>query len=221
MVAIGDIHGRADLLEKMLHLLPSDHKIICVGDYIDRGEHSADVLSMLLDRDDILCLLGNHEDMLLSFLDDPERHGDRWLRYGGLQTLQSFGVAVDHRQSSGNSGKRFLDCRDALLERMGAELVSWIRNLPLRWVSGNVAVVHAGADPGRPLNDQEPSALCWGHPEFLTRSREDGVWVVHGHTIVDEAHVQGGRVAIDTGGYATGRLSAAVISHGNIDFIKT
>lgn len=218
LVAIGDIHGRADLLSDMLELVPTGHQIICVGDYIDRGEQSADVLAMLKSRDDILCLLGNHEDMLLWFLEDPERHGDRWLRYGGLQTLQSFGVSVDHGQGA---AKRFLDCRNALRDAMGAELIDWIRDLPLRWMSGNVAVVHAAADPSRPLDDQEASVLCWGHPEFLTRPREDGVWVVHGHTIVDCGHAARGRIAIDTGGYATGRLSAAAISTGHVDFIQT
>jgi serine/threonine protein phosphatase 1 len=218
LAVIGDIHGRADLLGKLLQRVPEDHQIICVGDYIDRGEQSAQALELLKARDDILCLLGNHEDMLLKFLDDPERNGERWLRYGGLQTLQSFGVSVDHGKSAAS---RFLDCRDALLDAMGADMVDWIRHLPLHHVSGNVAVVHAAADPARPVSDQDHSVLCWGHPEFPTHPRQDGIWVVHGHTIVDNAHEAQGRIAVDTGGYATGRLTAALISTGSIDFIST
>ena len=218
LAIIGDIHGRADLLDAMLALVPKDHQIVCVGDYIDRGEHSADVLKMLMARDDILCLLGNHEDMLLRFLDDPEHHGERWLRYGGLQTLQSFGVSLDHGQGG---AKRLLDCRDALQDAMGADMIEWVRDLPLQCMSGNVAVVHAGADPTRSLTEQEPSVLCWGYPEFLTQPREDGVWIAYGHTIVDTAHETQGRIAVDTGAYATGRLSAALIAPDHIEFIRT
>lgn len=218
LAVIGDIHGRADLLRDLLVSIPSDHQIICVGDYVDRGEQSAEVIRILRSRPDILCLMGNHEDMFLQFLDTPDRSGDRWLRYGGLQTLQSFGVPIEYDQAA---AKRFVECRDALLAAMGPDAVEWLRGLPVWWSSGNVGVVHAAADPTRALTDQERSILCWGHPEFLTQPRQDGIWIVHGHTIVDKAHADHGRIAVDTGGYATGRLSAALVAPGHIEFIST
>src|SRR6056297_3334458 len=93
LAAIGDIHGCADLLERLLSQLEPDLQVICVGDYIDRGDHSADVLHILHANADIICLKGNHEEMLLNFLEQPETYGRRWFRNGGLQTMASFGIA--------------------------------------------------------------------------------------------------------------------------------
>ncbi|WP_375700203.1 metallophosphoesterase [Pseudophaeobacter sp. TrK17] len=212
---IGDIHGRADLLNRALDQLPSSGPIVCVGDYIDRGENSAEVLRLLRDRRDIQCLKGNHEEMLLRFLDDPAGQGPRWLRYGGLQTLASFGVRGVTETSDPN---RVLAARDALVAEMGAELINWIRALPQSFSSGNVVVVHAAADPKAAPQDQQQRHLLWGHPEFEKTPRQDGIWIVHGHTIVDSATVSNGRIAIDTGAYATGRLTIAKIGPDNISF---
>lgn len=213
--AIGDIHGRADLLKRALeHLSPAD-QIICVGDYIDRGENSAEVLRLLHDRRDIQCLKGNHEEMLLKFLEDPTGQGSRWLRYGGLQTLASFGVSG---VTETTASSRLLEVRDALIAAMGPELINWIQALPLRFCSGNVAVVHAAANPETALQDQQQHHLLWGHPEFHKTPRRDGIWIVHGHTIVDSATARNGRIAIDTGAYATGKLTIAQIGPDSVSF---
>lgn len=220
--AIGDIHGDYVGMDQILNRIQDSHDdpmVICVGDYVDRGERSAEVLGWLhhvntLYPDDFVCLLGNHEQMLVQFLRDPEAQGDRWLAFGGLQTLQSYRVRKDAQTSMS-------DVRDQLAEAMGDDLIEWLERLPLHWQSGNVAVTHAGADPALPIADQPRRNLIWGHPDFATTPREDGVWVVHGHTIVETPQVQNGRIAIDTGAYVTGRLTAALVYDGGVEFIST
>lgn len=213
-IAVGDIHGCAELLKRFLDKEPA-YPVICVGDYVDRGDQSAEVLKVLRARSDITCLSGNHEEMMLSFLKDPKHKGARWLRYGGLQTLASFGVAG----VTDSSGPDMLEqARDRLQDAMGADLITWMRGLPKSWQSGNVAVVHAGADPARSLSDQKTKALHWGHPDFTKVMRTDGVWIVHGHTIVGEPSAERGRIAIDTGAYATGRLTAVLVEPGQTTF---
>ena len=217
LFVIGDLHGRADLLDKLLDQTRDGEQIICVGDYVDRGENSADVLTRLHETPDILCLKGNHEDMLLGFLEDPENAGPRWLRYGGLQTLASFGVpGISERMRGGE----LTAARDEMVKRMGNAQVEWLQTRPLFYETGNVAIVHAGADPVCPIAQQSNTVLMWGHPEFRKTTRPDGIWVVHGHTIVDEPMVKDGRISVDTGAYATGRLTAARIGADGIEFVR-
>lgn len=213
---IGDVHGRIDLLERLVPKLPDTKTIICVGDLIDRGEHSAEVLRFVRDHPRMKSIMGNHEAMLLDFLKDPQNRGRRWLRYGGLQTLASFGVA-DVTETSG--GAALLAARGALFEAMGQDLVHWITTMDCIAWSGNVAVVHAGANPSLSLDRHDADTLIWGHPDFGRVHRTDGFWIVHGHTIVDKPIRKDGRISIDTGAYATGRLTAAVVSQDGIEFI--
>ncbi|OWU66697.1 hypothetical protein ATO2_17780 [Roseovarius sp. 22II1-1F6A] len=228
--AVGDIHGRADLLDRLLEKLheqaPPDAAFVCVGDYVDRGEDSARVLRDLqalsvAHPDHVTCLMGNHEEMLLGFLDRPEQAGPGWLRHGGLQTLASFGLPAPAGATP--TPAAWEDLRDQLRAALGADLETWLRALPLQWRSGNVAVVHAGADPALPLEAQTTRALLWGHRDFATTPRRDGQWVLHGHTITDMPQMQAGRIAIDTGAYATGRLTAALVLPGMAEprFITT
>ena len=217
LAVIGDVHGCDALLGRMLDRIGDEapgHRVVVAGDMVDRGEDSAGVLRRLVARPDVTCLMGNHELMLLDFLDRPEASGT-WLRHGGLQTLASFGIALMAQAPAG----RIAQARDALAEAMGPGLIAWLRGLPSLVESGNVAVVHAGADPRKPLAAQSPEALAWGAPGFGRIARSDGLWVVHGHTVVDEAHAEAGRIAIDTGAYATGRLSAVLIDAGGLRFI--
>ncbi|SDJ05096.1 metallophosphoesterase family protein [Salipiger marinus] len=219
--AIGDIHGSLPALEALLskiESLPQVPPVICLGDYMDRGEQSAQALTRLWALakefgEDFVCLKGNHEQMCLDFLENPEEGGEFWLRHGGLQTLASYGIG--HRP--GQASHRVL--RDKLADAMGPDLLDWLAGLPLSWQSGNVVVVHAGLDPALPLAAQRPSVLMWGHPEFEKTPRRDGLWVVHGHTIVPEPQVVAGRIATDTGAYATGRLSAAHVSMDGVTFL--
>uniref|UniRef100_UPI003D6A38AB metallophosphoesterase n=1 Tax=Planktotalea sp. TaxID=2029877 RepID=UPI003D6A38AB len=202
-IAIGDIHGRLDLLSKLLSEAPKV-QIVLVGDYVDRGDDSAGVLRLLSTRPDLICLSGNHEELMLKFIDAPQTHGSHWLRYGGLQTLASYGIAG---MTETSSPEAMSEARDALLSAMGEDMLNWLRARPTHWQSGNVAVVHAGADPKIPVTEQSYRTLHWGHPDFRKSPRNDGVLVVHGHTIVDAPQNTNGRISIDTGAYATGRLS--------------
>jgi serine/threonine protein phosphatase 1 len=202
--------------------LPDIHKVVFLGDYIDRGEQSAEVLRYLhhlhRNSDNVVCLRGNHEDMLLSFLEQPEVHGPTWLSHGGRQTLASYGVPQAY---PGSPEDDWIVAGNVLRSQMGEGVIAWLSTLSASWQSGNIAAVHAGADPDLPMEQQDETCLLWGHQDFLERPREDGVWVVHGHTIVDRAFSDQGRIAVDTGAYATGRLSAAAITRGKLEFLTT
>lgn len=210
LAVVGDIHGRDDLLELMLaRLLPREARIVFVGDYVDRGTGSAAVLRRLhalcAQRAGTVCLKGNHEDMMLRFLDDPEGTA-AWLTYGGLETLCSFGID--------GAGGAPADLAIALRAAMGADMLAWLGALPLVHQSGNVALSHAGADPARAIEDQNEAALIWGETGYGRMQRSDGIWVVHGHVIVPRVAVQMGHINVDTGAYKTGRLSAVVLRAG-------
>lgn len=216
--AVGDIHGRADLLEQILVDFPSDLPLIFVGDYIDRGDNSSKVLDILRSSDEFICLKGNHEEMLLQFVEEPGRYGSRWLRYGGMQTLASFGIGgVTENSSRGE----FEAVASELAGALGDDGLNWLSSLPSSYADGNVVVVHAGADPAVPIDQQSEQTLIWGHERFEKDQRTDGVWIVHGHTIVPEAISQNGRISIDTGAYATGKLSACRVSDGLVLFDHT
>lgn len=221
---IGDVHGCQSQLEDLRAQMdardPTAQQVF-VGDYVDRGEQSADVLRTLFaNKDDarVICLTGNHEDMMLGFIDKPKDKGQRWLRYGGLQTLASFGIGG---VTSSSEGAALVTACEALKTAMGPQMVDWLRNLPTTWTSGNLTVVHAGADPMTPLTLQPDKTFQWGHKDFAHVLRTDGAWVAHGHTIVDQANAEGGKIAVDTGAYATGQLTAAYVTSGDVTFLQT
>lgn len=223
--AIGDVHGCDMLLARLLVRLAEqthpDAMLVCVGDYVDRGEQSAQVLQRLhrLSGEaggNMICLKGNHEAMLLDFLDNPVESGPRWLRHGGLQTVASYGLPLVPRTAPDAEWRAL---RDRLRAALGEDIERWLRDLQFWWKTGNVAVVHAGADPRQPMDGQMPETLLWGHPDFERMARRDGVWIVHGHTIVSEAAPVRGRIPVDTGAYATGRLTAVLVEAGKLTVI--
>ncbi|MEL6517998.1 MAG: metallophosphoesterase [Pseudomonadota bacterium] len=220
---IGDLHGclrQMQDLQAQMQTKDPDALQIYVGDYVDRGDHSKDVLDTLYARRDdpqIICLRGNHEDMLLRFLEEPATKGARWIRYGGLNTLGSYGISGIPPNSE---GAILEETAAKLKEAMGLHLIHWLSTLPTTWTSGNLTVVHAGADPALPMALQAEQTLKWGHPDFLSTPRSDGHWIAHGHTIVDEATAADGRIAVDTGAYATGRLTAAYVTPTTLEFLQ-
>lgn len=205
---VGDIHGRLDLLEQAL--VCAQGQLVCVGDYIDRGPDSAGVLHLLQARPDVICLMGNHEEMMLDFLADPEATGPRWLRFGGRETLASYGVLEPDQD--------LLAARDQLRAGLGGTGEDWLAALPSLWQSGNLAVTHAGADPRLPMAQQSTKTLRWGHPKFGKALRRDGIWVLRGHVVRDEAVMLDGTIQIDTGAWHTGRLTMAHINAHGVEF---
>lgn len=216
--AVGDIHGRSDLLARLLDAIVEDMAqfddgrcawLVFLGDYIDRGDDSATVLDLLGDLAaepaiDAIFLEGNHEAALLQFLDDPLGAQD-WIGFGGQQTLASYGV----RPPSGeDDAKALRQVRDDLLAALGPHL-EFLRGLAPFARSGDVAFVHAAVDPGRACPLEESPALRWGHPAFLVPEPVPGLRIVHGHYDDGAPVVHPGRICVDTGAYYTGRLTAA------------
>lgn len=230
LYAVGDVHGRADLLlavvDRILQdaLVKSDPgetlpEVVFVGDVIDRGPDSFEVIEFLMSIRDWpeirpVFLLGNHELMLLKFLQDPQANR-KWLGYGGFETLQSYGLGRVRDLADRDTLRRLAeDLRGAMGPHLAffENWTPWHRN-------GNLLITHAGADPELAPEEQTEDALLWGVPEFERRSRRDGLWVVHGHTVVAEPSVRNGRIAIDTGAYITGRLTALKVDGSEISFL--
>lgn len=221
--AVGDIHGRQDLLVKLLALIAEDaasfrderqFRLIFLGDYIDRGDDAKGVLSTLTalanaDNDNLTLLCGNHEAALLAFLDDPI-NGKSWLGFGAQQTLASYGVPVPKARPG---REELLETRDALHEAIGAHHLL-LRNLPTLVRSGDVIFTHAGLDPDAPLDAQMARHLVWGHPAFVTDDPVPGSRVVHGHYDDPSPVSRVGRICVDTGAYYTGRLTAVRLDGG-------
>ena len=230
LYVVGDVHGRNDLVislaERLLAKVEAanrEWRIVFVGDYIDRGEESSEVLSVLqllvrLQPERIICLKGNHEQMMLNFLQNPLLHGAKWLNFGGLQTLASFGLRGNITSEA--SGEQMQAVAQDFRQLLPAGLIDWMTSLPLVFESGNVCVVHAGANPALPIAEQTEATLLWGHPNFPKSPRTDSLWIAHGHTIVREASFKSGRIAVDTGAVFSGKLTAAAIyTDGVIDFL--
>lgn len=231
---VGDIHGSIDKLEILLNRIDEEtsntpgleSKVVFVGDYVDRGEASADVLRFMEHvttayPDKLIGLKGNHEQMMLDFLADPTGSAKRWLRHGGLQTLASFGVGAGLTTDSRGAGD-LLDAAGDLMEALGQNLVEWMNNLPLSWSSGSLWVVHAGANPSAAMDAQTPDTLMWGSDSFLKKERSDGNWVAFGHQPFDTPFAEAGRIAVDTGAVYGGALTAARIDpSGDIRFITS
>lgn len=217
---VGDIHGRLDLLQKIDEAIANDSQrlkienpaTVYVGDYIDRGPESAACLHWLYEQAQTpntraIHLLGNHEEMFLGFVDGDLATARSWLMNGGRETLLSFGITPAHRLRSDSDLESL---REAALQKLPKTIIRWLRTLPRVHQIGNLIVTHAALDPKLSLDNQDEKILTWGHPKFLTMQRCDDLWVVHGHTITRPASIIGRRVAIDTGAYRSGELTAAV-----------
>ncbi|MEO1686681.1 MAG: metallophosphoesterase [Pseudomonadota bacterium] len=223
--AIGDVHGRFDLMEALLTRIGDDiaargleaPRIVFMGDYVDRGEQSAEVLARLtalLDEGhagaEVIALRGNHEQMMLDFIEQPADAGPRWIRNGGLQTLASYGVGGVQLTAEGEALEPAAAALDAALGPSRAT----VEGLDVWHRFGTVIFAHAGGDPDTPPELQSDRTLTWGTPRFFQFARDDGLWTVYGHYIVDEAHAAQGRIAVDTGAFHSGVLSAARLLPG-------
>lgn len=221
--AVGDLHGRFDLMEQMLELIANTAPgpIVFLGDYVDRGSDAAGVLRRLhrlnyAAPDGVIALRGNHEAMMLDYIADPTESGARFLRFGGVETLRSFGITA---RISDNSDD-MTNWAKALADALGPDLLGWLRGLPAIWRSGNMICTHAGIEPREPLDQQPEQALIWGSSVFLSEPLPAGQTVVYGHQVVPKPSAIDGRVALDTGAYRTGRLSAAYFTQGSCQFLE-
>lgn len=228
---IGDVHGRLDLLERILEQVDQEigqgqlknPLLVFVGNVIDHGPDSAKVLLRMRELTEefpknVVCLMGNHDQMLLDFLDAPVARHSRWLKDGATATFASFGLRLPDEGLDGETADM---AATALREAMGEELIGWMRNRPLMTSSGTLHVVHAAADPRRGMDDQTSRVLTWGHPEFLGVARGDGQWVAHGHTVTERPLIKDSRISVDTGAWETGVLSAAMIlPDGQVGFVQ-
>jgi serine/threonine protein phosphatase 1 len=227
--AVGDIHGRADLLEQMLDRLEREQPepdpaaqpiVVFLGDYVDRGPDSRHVIDMLLEGRPFgferHFLLGNHEFMLLAFLEDPVQHR-HWLTQGGMATLGSYGVpappAAASRAALEQAGEIFR-------QNLPRAHLHFLQTLERYVVLGDYAMVHAGVDPGKPLDSQTDQDLLWIRKKFLHGRRRFDYMVVHGHTPIDAPHKDDRRIGIDTGAYASGRLTAVKLHGAETEFIS-
>ena len=229
--AIGDIHGRADLLDALLARVSADadrhpadfaRTLVFLGDYIDRGTASRSVVDRLL-SDPLpgfatVRLLGNHEEALLDFVED-RAGGMDWLGYGGLETLVSYGVPL--RALPGDPGGES-ELRRALAAALPSEHLAFYRGCALHHAVGDYVFVHAGVRPGVPLERQHRRDLLWIRDDFLrVRDPLPGKVVVHGHTICDLPQDRGHRINVDTGAFASGRLTCLVLRERRRQFLTT
>jgi serine/threonine protein phosphatase 1 len=218
--AVGDIHGRLDLARGMFDRIASDLRdrphphplVVCLGDYMDRGPASRGVIQALIElRDSPLparFLLGNHDSYVSAYLHDPDWY-DRtyhWLHHnmGGNATLASYGVPD---ASDGHPAAT----RDAFAAAFPAAHMAFLDACELGFRVGGYFFVHAGIRPGVALDAQERDDLIWIREPFLSHTADFGVKVVHGHTIVPAVEHHPNRIAVDTGGFRTGRLSCVVL----------
>ncbi len=227
--ALGDVHGCYGLMKSLLAELARDWAqraagrrpvLVFCGDYVDRGPQSAEVVQALVHLKrradiDLHLLKGNHEQALLGFLEDPVRGGP-WLRFGGLATLASYGVAAPD-----GSEDSLFRARDELLDRMPASHLVLLRDLELMVTIGDFAFVHAGVRPGTPLNAQSENDLLWLREGFLDVEEPFEKVIVHGHTWLDERpQLLPNRLGLDTGAYATGVLSAVRLDGDDLGLMQ-
>ncbi len=212
--AIGDVHGRLDLLDILLARLEADTAargaadtdVILLGDLIDRGPESSRVVERAMTSlgwARLLVLKGNHEDAMLAALDGDRDMCRLWLRNGGPEALASWGVAPAVI-ADGTLGEVIEAARSAIPPHQFAFLSQAPHSIRI----GDYYFVHAGVRPGVGLADQQPGDSLWIRDEFLRSTADHGAVVVHGHSITPEVEERANRIGLDTGAYATGRLTA-------------
>lgn len=232
--AVGDVHGRLDLLDRMLKLIAADVEvrsvekgptlerkvIVYLGDYVDRGPDSRGVIDRLIDSPldgfEAVHLKGNHEDFMMNFLDAPEHAGHGWLFNGGVETLASYGLTRE-----GPGPRRMVELRDALLELLPENHKKFLDGLTLQHEEGDYLFVHAGIRPGTPLGEQSEQDLLWIREEFLGDRKDHGKMIVHGHTITWTPDIRTNRIGIDTGAFASDVLTCLVLEGKDRKLLQT
>ncbi len=225
--AIGDIHGRADLLAELSASISADllrnpvreTRFVFLGDYVDRGHASAevlDVLSRIRSANETVFLRGNHEQILINFLSDSSILAE-WRRHGGLETLASYGINVRNYES----GRSYVEAQKRLLARMPHSHKEFLSGTLFSCTIGDYFFCHAGARPNVPLARQAPQDLMWISKGFIDSPLNFDKTIVHAHTPVCEPELVDGRINIDTGAYLSGILTCLVLEGDRVRFITT
>ncbi len=226
--AIGDIHGRLDLLEAIIGKIEADNtrreaadtRILLLGDLIDRGDDSAGVVEYVrswnADFAAVDAILGNHEASLLSVLDGDTQWLESWLGYGGRETLLSYDVPADLLRRGS-----LAEIAEAVQAYVPDTHAAWLKDRPLSIRRGGYLFAHAGIRPGRKLSDQKPKDLLWIRSEFLDSEADHGAVIVHGHSITPQPEHRHNRIGIDTGAYFSHTLTALGLEAGERWFIQS
>ena len=225
--AVGDIHGRLDLLNELLAQINSDIGLrptarpvyVFLGDYIDRGPSSRETIDRLIEHGathESVFLKGNHELIAIKCLSDRGLF-DQWLRLGGLETLVSYGVPAETLAN----GKQIAELQSAFHSALPQTHFRFFRDLQNSFACGDFFFAHAGVKPNVELSRQKENDLLWIRGEFLSSKDDFGKIVVHGHTPTREIEVRPNRINIDTGAFATGRLTCLAIEGETLSVIDT
>lgn len=228
--AVGDVHGRADLLERLFDTIEADISsradddevcIVFLGDYVDRGFQSREVIDFLLNdrvcKHNCVFLKGNHEEAFLKFMNEPE-FGPRWAGFGGGETLTSYGVRPPRTRTQPDE---WVEANRALVEVIPDAHRDFLMKLQTSTSIGDYFFVHAGLRPGLPIERQDEHDFLWIREEFINSSEPFEQVIVHGHTPVSEPYRDYRRIAVDTGAYMTGRLTAACFVRDEVSFLTT
>lgn len=232
--AIGDIHGRHDLLLRLIDLIRTDIDqyiqengglkkitLIFLGDYIDRGLNSKNVIETLINLDVFgakrIFLKGNHEAVLLDFLENPD-FGLKWAKYGGRETLASYGIDLPLNLESYD---RWDDMRNDFLNVIPPYHLLFLRNLQTYQIQEQYMFVHAGIDPDQDAESQTEEEYLWVRDKFLKNKKKLPYVIVHGHTPESRPVWDGRRIGIDTGAYISNTLTAAKLTRGSVEFLLT
>lgn len=224
---IGDIHGRADLLKELHEKIQIDagpyqgkKTIVYLGDYVDRGEQSRQVIDILLanplENFESVYLKGNHEQAMMDFIAFPAA-ANAWLSFGGREALNSYGIPLAHIPSMDEveTIARKLD------EKLPDDHRAFITNTLYHWRCGSYYFVHAGIRPGVELEDQAMEDQLWIRDDFLASTLSHGAIVVHGHTITALPEILPNRIGIDTGAFSSGVLTCLVLEGEAQRFLQT
>ena len=225
--AVGDIHGCLDLLDELLARINDDMSSrpavrplsIFLGDYIDRGPSSRETIDRLIahaEKNESVFLKGNHEQIAISCLRDRGLF-ERWMRLGGLETLRSYGITP----GAPSDDKQIVRLQAAFHEALPQSHFRFFRDLQSSFACGDYFFAHAGVKPDIPLSQQKESDLLWIRQEFLSSRDDFGKIIIHGHTPARDIEVGPNRVNIDTGAFATGRLTCLVIDESSLSLIDT
>lgn len=215
--SVGDIHGRMDLLGPLVEAIVADLAVtrprrglvIFLGDYVDRGQQSREVVTFLAgmrggDGLEWRFLRGNHEETMLDFLEDPAV-GPKWCDYGGDATIRSYGLRIPDLK---HKPETWAHLSADLSHKLSDRERNFLEDQELSVTVGDYFFAHAGARPGEPLDRQSPADLMWIRRTFLDSEEEFERIVVHGHTPTAEVHADHRRIGIDTRAYESGVLTA-------------